>query len=1024
VKRLALLLLPWSLVVPASAQDPPRGAAVYSSFQNGAYWYRDDQKTVFEQLGWPLDTYENSRIVDLAAALDRYAVMVLGTGYNFENPQDFAAQAGAIRAYLEAGGCLVVTDANYPQMYGWLAAVDPGLRWTCRGEMNPYREAPPAWVDAAHPLMRDVKPPNIPWTNPVHWSQAYTPLVADTGHRPVIAYQEIGKGIIVVSSAYRQYDFPNAPFLRNLLAWVKDPDRLADVERRQQAASEAAQRLPESDVPALPLAPAVDGRLDDDCWQAAAVLPDFVAMDGSAGLTRRTAGRVGRTAYGLFFAFECLDADVDAISRRVAERDGAVWTDDCVEVFLAPSGGGEYLHFAVNANGAQYDERGADASWDRYWLARTGVAPGKWTAELFIPFAALDITADSPPAEVWTANFYRECPTRGDLPTELSGWSPTFGSFAAPERFGRLTGIAVPVEGYALVPEIAAIVPERWFGGPNPVTLSAAALQGRAATFTLSLVDVGSQPPAETGLPQALAAGQKAEVAAAVPLDTDAPRVCQFIARDAADPERILAASPVIRATPAPVLDVAVESPAFRATVQSSDPDKILRLTAGVGDPGPVAGDLRLRASLIPKGRLRPVWQEGQTATPRAEVRFEHSVAELPAGEYDVQVDLQDAEQHLIAQDRREVRVAQPGPVEVTFDRNRACLVNGQPVFPIGLYHVSEPALDLINARAKELGLPELTLEEMLTGCRDHGFNTVVRSWGMPGEDYMQIAQRLGLWVLPEVGAPDAATLKGMVSFADRFSNLLMWYGIDEPSGEKLQAALDAHERFAAADPHRPVSAACNNPGVFADGVRAYDLLMMDPYLIYPNRGSSLEPIADWVEAGIKAGDGRVPVWVVPQAFGIDKHWAEPTAEELRCQAYLSVVHGATGLVWYAWYTTEPWSGNAKGRNQWFLPDSPLWDAFTGLNAEIAELSPVFLQAERLGPATRDNEAIHTYVWRADGVTTLIAVNPQRSEQTCRISGLAGTAAEVMFEGREVALQDGAFSDTFAPLAVHVYRLR
>lgn len=268
------------------------------------------------------------------------------------------------------------------------------------------------------------------------------------------------------------------------------------------------------------------------------------------------------------------------------------------------------------------------------------------------------------------------------------------------------------------------------------------------------------------------------------------------------------------------------------------------------------------------------------------------------------------------------------------------------------------------------------------------------------------------------------APLKGMVDFANRFRNVLMWYGIDEPGGDRLEMALNAHERFAAADPHRPVSAACNNVGVFADGVPAYDLLMMDPYIIFPKRGPSREPIAGWVDAGMRAGKGRVPVWVVPQAFAIDNTWAEPTNEELRYRAYLSIVHGATGLVWYARFTTETWSGNPKGRNQWFLPDSPMWPYFTRLNAEINELAPVSLEGDVKGPVACDNDAIHCQMWELGGVRTLIAVNPRVEAQTCRISGLACAAAQVMFEDRELALEGGVLTDSFAPLAVHVYRLR
>ena len=1021
--RTALLLaILLTFAATVSAQAEPRGAAVYSSFKDGQSWYKDEQASIFREAGWGLDAYENARIANLIATLDRYAVVVFGSGYNYEHSQDLASYAAKWRAYLDHGGCLIVTDANYDTQNDWLRAIDPGLRWVCRNEMNPSREGPPAWVNAEHPLMRGVKPPNVPWTQPSSWSQALTPLVADSGRRPIASYLEVGQGLVVVSSAYRQYGFPNAEFLHNLVAWAKDPQRLAALEKRREAERVAANSRPEMTVPLLAQAPVVDGTLGVDEWRGAATIPQFVAMDGSAALTQRTVCRVGRTSQSLVVAFECYDSDVANVVRKVVDRDEPAWTDDCIEVFLAPAGEAkEYLHFVVSASGAQYDERGADGAWDRYWVARASLAPGMWTAEIEIPFASLDITADSPAAAAWAANFYREYQGRGPLQQELSGWSPTFSNFGTRSRFGTLRGIEVPSQQYNLASELTVKTPERWFGGANPTPVTVAALKGHPATVQLTCVDLGSQAVTHAAPRMTVSAGKRTEVPTSVTLTTDTPHVFQFVARDPSEPARVLASSRAIRAMAAPVLEMQMLAPAYRASIQSQDRDKSLRLAGRVGDAGGGDGALQLRASLIPKGLLRPIWQQSQAVKPRSAVSFQTSLANTPPGEYEVQIDLQDATSKLLARDRRELRVLPPAPVEVTFNAKRACYVNGKPVFPIGLYHVSEPALALVSARGKELGLPQISLEQLLTSCRDHGFNTVVRGWGMPGEEYMKVAQKLGLWVLPEIGAPDAATLSGMVGFANRYSNLLMWYGIDEPGGDRLQLALDAHDRFAKADPHRPVSAACNNTGVFADGVRAYDLLMMDPYFI---RNASLEGIASWVDAGLKAGGGRVPVWVVPQAFALDGPWAEPTCEELRCQAYLSIAHGATGLVWYAWFTTETWSHNAKGRNQWLIEDTPLWPYFTKLNAEINQLAPVVLEGDAKGPAQADSEGIHSGVWVADGVTYVIAVNPRAQAQKARFSGLPGKTAEVLFEGRSVALEQGALSDAFAPLAVHIYRCR
>ena len=105
-----------------------------------------------------------------------------------------------------------------------------------------------------------------------------------------------------------------------LVAWAQAPERLMAAQRRQGAAEAAAQNLPEVRVPVLGRAPALDGTAGAAEWQDASALPDFVAMDGSPGLTQRTVCRVGQTAQGLFVAFQCYDHDVARVSRRITDR--------------------------------------------------------------------------------------------------------------------------------------------------------------------------------------------------------------------------------------------------------------------------------------------------------------------------------------------------------------------------------------------------------------------------------------------------------------------------------------------------------------------------------------------------------------------------------------------------------------------------------------------------------------------------------------------------------------------------------
>ena len=132
----------------------------------------------------------------------------------------------------------------------------------------------------------------------------------------------------------------------------------------------------------------------------------------------------------------------------ITQRDGPLWEEEVVEVFIDPVGDGEcYFEIEVNPLNAVLDlvlrrNRSGykkDFAWKcdgfRSMTARTGAG---WAAELSIPFPAL--AAEPPRAGAsWRVNFLRIDRPAGE-PRELSAWSPTHrATFHAPERFGTLT---------------------------------------------------------------------------------------------------------------------------------------------------------------------------------------------------------------------------------------------------------------------------------------------------------------------------------------------------------------------------------------------------------------------------------------------------------------------------------------------------------------------------------------------------------------------------------------------------------
>lgn len=194
-----------------------------------------------------------------------------------------------------------------------------------------------------------------------------------------------------------------------------------------------------------------------DAWAAVPSRSLVRAADGGV-LQQATAVRAAWHGDLLLVRFECADVDAWGTHDR---RDAPLWTEEAVEVFLAPGADvpRSYLEVEVSPRGVLFDAwidnpDGAratlrtDASWDCRgieWRAGRfrGGAPGAddWWAELVLPLRSLR-PPPAPLPDLWRANFYRiERPRRGSLPEEYGAWSPTLRQppdFHVPARFGLL----------------------------------------------------------------------------------------------------------------------------------------------------------------------------------------------------------------------------------------------------------------------------------------------------------------------------------------------------------------------------------------------------------------------------------------------------------------------------------------------------------------------------------------------------------------------------------------------------------
>ena len=129
-----------------------------------------------------------------------------------------------------------------------------------------------------------------------------------------------------------------------------------------------------------------------------------------------------------------------------------------------------------------------------------------------------------------------------------------------------------------------------------------------------------------------------------------------------------------------------------------------------------------------------------------------------------------------------------------------------------------------------------------------------------------------------------------------------------------------------------------------------------------------------------------------------------PTAQTVRAETWLAIAGGARGIG----YFPDNWSPAVA-------------QELTRTNREIASLAPALLGPE--APLQGPSRPVYAGARSFDGARYVIAVSAsiKPAKATFKLPGLGTTVAWVYGESRSVQVRNGAFGDTFAPLAVHIY---
>jgi len=182
------------------------------------------------------------------------------------------------------------------------------------------------------------------------------------------------------------------------------------------------------DIPKVSQGPKIDGIISEQEWQGSARFKDFFETSPGENIPAdvKTIVLLAHDDDNLYIGFECFDPDVSQIRTSSRERDHFVMSEDLVIVTLDPfrtRKGGYFL--SLNPSGVQMDyyykwETGeTDIGVDMVWYCAARILDDKWSAEIALPFASLQLPSGT--IQQWLLDISR-CRPRDNFYTY--SWRP------------------------------------------------------------------------------------------------------------------------------------------------------------------------------------------------------------------------------------------------------------------------------------------------------------------------------------------------------------------------------------------------------------------------------------------------------------------------------------------------------------------------------------------------------------------------------------------------------------------------
>jgi hypothetical protein len=332
---------------------------------------------------------------------------------------------------------------------------------------------------------------------------------------------------------------------------------------------------------------------------------------------------------------------------------------------------------------------------------------------------------------------------------------------------------------------------------------------------------------------------------------------------------------------------------------------------------------------------------------------------------------------------------------------------------------------------------------------RKAGFNTYIALWKGPTEEQLDALKKAGMRLFCEQNEIALRHLEDPV--------IAGWMHGDEPDNAQSLGAnrgwgppvppekieQDYH-RLQARDPSRPVllnlgqgvawdgwygrGSRSRHPEDYPEYLEGCDIVSFDIYpVVHENKevAGKLWLVADGVERLKQWSGGRKVVWNCLECTRISNPDRKPTPQQVRTEAWMSLIHGSQGLIFFV-HEFKP-----KFREAALLDDAEMLEAISALNHQITRLAAVLNSPTLNGQivvGTQNHEVpVAIMAKQYEGATYVFAVAMREGATTATFTFKKTPApkvsVEVIDENRSLEISNISFQDRFTNSTAHLYRI-